>query len=416
MIDALYIAQVDNTPEVVIEHKTTAETHSFNGMFDYTEAFGLIRTAYIHTAQKVDTEPKTTKSSTAVGGAFGLDTGSLYDFKFHIAAYLSKIVPALSPSTADTHEDFVDFNGDSFIYLAEASIDYNSEDFQVKVGRIRIDTPYADSDDIRLAPNTFEGASANINYSSKLTTQILYLNKWAGYDSQDGDANLSQNKFKNLISDAKFGMVSASLSYEYAQDSQMSYWCNYIDGMALINYVEIAGTYYINSDDIHLDYGFQVSNINEIDNSNVDGNVLGTMLIANYKGLLFGGAYNIAYSPKDNSITDGFGGGPYYTSLDEATLGAMSENGLGSDTATNDVEAFRIGAGYEFENLGINGLVLELIYGKFYNSKRTIQEKNILLTYEMSDRWYAEATYAHYDSSSDKTTFDRALFRIDYNF
>ncbi len=73
----------------------------------------------------------------------------------------------------------------SFAYVAEASIDYRSDLLQAKIGRIKVETPYADSDDIRMAANTFEGVWTNVNYTSSLTTQVMLLNKWAGYDSQD---------------------------------------------------------------------------------------------------------------------------------------------------------------------------------------------------------------------------------------
>lgn len=442
MIDALYIAQVDTMneiPKVVVENRTTAleqsglihskivgrfevvkelpkEADSFDGMFDYADAFGTFRTAYIDSAHKISNLPKTSKRATAFGGEFGFDTAAYYDFKFHVAAYLSQSMNALNPSKPNRNEDFFDVNGNSFIYLAEASIDYNSDIFQARIGRVKVETPYANSDDIRMAANTFEGAWANINYTSELNTQVIYFNRWAGYDSQDEDTLLSQSEFKNLVDDDNFGMLGVSLTYEYTRDSEASFWYNYIDGMAAIAYAEATGIYYIDGDKVHLDYGFQISSISELNNSNIDGEVLGAMLIMNYKGIFAGFAYNIAYSGKDKYITDGFGGGPYYTSLDEATLAAMSESAVGTGNSSNNVEAMRVGAGYEFENIGVDGLVLEFVFGKLYNSKRTIKEKDIIMTYEISDRWYAEAIYTNYDSSMDNNTFDRTLLRIDYNF
>ena len=440
MIDTLYIAsvdQIDNNQKAVVEKRTTAleqsgmihskvagrfevvkelpkEANSFNGMFDYADAFGRVRLAYIDSAHQISNQPKEVKSATAFGGEFGFNTASFYDFSFHVAAYVSQSIPALNPSSDNINEDFFDVNGNSFVYIGEASIDYNNEYFQTRVGRVRVETPYANSDDIRMAPNTFEGAWANIDYTSSLKTQLIYFNRWAGYDSQNEDALESQNSFKNLVDDDSFGMLGASITYAYAKDSEASFWYNYIDGMAAISYAEVVGIYFIDGENIHLDYGLQLSNIAELENSNVDGNVLGIMSIMHYNGAFLGGAYNASFSNKGKYVTSGFGGGPYYTSLDEATISAISEAGAtsGHPATDNDTEAFRNGAGYEFEN----GLTIETVYGELSNEHGSINETDAIVTYEIDDRWYLEAIYTNYTSSSDKNTFDRTLVRLDYSF
>ena len=242
MIDMILIAAADNTTPAVIEKQETTlqqsgmihskvagrfevvkelpkDSDDFDGMFDYADTFGKLRLAYIDSAHKISNTPKETKNATAFGSEFGFNTASFHDFSFHLAAYVSQGINSLNPSADKRNEDFFDVYGKSFIYIAEASLDYNSDIFQTRLGRVRVDTPYANSDDIRMAPNTFEGAWANIDYTSTLKTQLLYINKWAGYDSQDEDALISQHEFKNLVDDDSFGMIGASLTYEYAKNS-----------------------------------------------------------------------------------------------------------------------------------------------------------------------------------------------------
>ncbi|MEA3371369.1 MAG: OprD family outer membrane porin [Campylobacterota bacterium] len=441
MIDMILVAQADTTTPVVVEKREAAivqsgmvhskvagrfevvkelpkEADSFDGMFDYADAFGKLRFAYIDSAHKISNTPKEEKDATAFGGEFGFNTASFYNFSAHVSAYVSQSVNSLNPSKDERNEDFFDVNGKSFVYIAEASLDYNSDIAQTRLGRVRVDTPYANSDDIRMAPNTFEGAWANIDYTPTLKTQLLYFNKWAGYDSQDEAALASQHEFKNLVDDDSFGMLGASLTYEYAKNSEVSFWYNHIDSMAAIAYAEVVGIYFIDGDDFHLDYGFQASSIAELDDSNVDGDILGAMAIIHYKGAFLGGAYNISYSDEGKYVTNGFGGGPYYTSLDEATISAISEGAAtsGVPASNNNAEAFRVGTGYEFVNAGLDGLVLELVYGELYNDNGKIREKDAILTYEIGDRWYAEAIYTNYKSSCENNTFDRALLRVDYNF
>jgi len=441
MIDMILIAAVDNTTPSVIEKRETAlqqsgmvhskvagrfeivkelpkEADSFNSMFDYADTFGKLRLAYIDSAHKISNIPKEEKDATAFGGEFGFNTASFYDFSFHVSAYVSQGINSLNPSRNKRNEDFFDVNGESFVYVAEASLDYNSELFQTRLGRVRVDTPYANSDDIRMAPNTFEGAWVNIDYTPTLKTQLMYFTKWAGYDSQNEEADEAQDEFKNLVDNDSFGMLGASLTYEYAKNSEASFWYNYIDSMAAITYAEIVGIYFIDGEHFHIDYGVQASNIQELDDSNVDGNVLGAMAIMHYSGAFLGAAYNISYSDEQKYITDGFGGGPYYTSLDEATISAISEGAAtsGKPATDNDAKAFRIGGGYEFENIGLDGLVLEFVYGELSNDHGKIKEKDVILTYDITERWYAEAVYTDYQSSCDNNTFDRTLIRVDYNF
>ncbi len=440
MIDMIYLAQADEVTPVVVEQRTTAtqtsglihskmagrfevvkklpeKADSFDTMFDYADAFGKVRLAYINSASRINPlSNKVEKSATSIGGEFGINSAEYYGFGMHIVTYVSQGISFLNSSKNSLNEDFFTQDLDSFAYVAEASIDYNSDIFQTKIGRVRVETPYANSDDIRMAPNSFEGVWANIDYMQNLNTQLIYFNRWAGYDSQDGD--LYQDEFKDLVNDESFGMVGASIVYEYAPDSEISFWYNYIDKMSAIAYAEIVGVFSIDKTDIYFDYGLQASNIRELEDSNVAGNVFGAMGIAHYGGLFVGSAYNISLSDEGEYVTNGFGGGPYYTSLDEATISAISEGAatVGKPNSNNDAKAYRVGAGYEIEKSLLDGLVLELVYGKLYNDNGSIIEKDAVLTYDITDRLYFEAIYTNYKSSCNNNTFDRALVRVDYSF
>ena len=179
--------------------------------------------------------------------------------------------------------------------------------------------------------------------------------------------------------------------------------------MSSIVYAEYAGHYNF-SDDFHMEYGVQGSSMSELDNSKVSGTVLGAMAILDY-GSFFGGfAYNHGFVDTNEVITDGFGGGPYYTSLDEATIGGTSESAVGED-----VEAYRIGLGYEFEDQGI---VLEAVYGNLSSDDDSIDidELDFVVTYNIDDRWSVEGTMMKYESKNHDEDFDRGFLRVDYSF
>ncbi|MBA3026934.1 MAG: outer membrane porin, OprD family [Sulfurimonas sp.] len=421
MLDGLYLAQEEIKQQGLIHTKVSGryeivqelpkDANTFDEIFNYADAYGNIRFAYIDDVHKASASAtKEQKSASAIGGEIGIKTAEYNGFSFNISAYVSQSIGFLSPQKEDLNPDFVNLNQDSFAYIAQASLNYEHELFQAKLGRIQVETPYANSDDIRMAANTFEGAFAKIDYSANLSSQIMFLNRWAGYDSQD---TLSQDVFKELYEDSK-GVGIASLTYEYARNSELSFWVNHIDNMSQIAYAEMVGIFFIDGDAFHLDYGVQGSSIRELGDSGIEGNVYGLMSIIHYNGAFLGISYNKAFVDTDKKITDGFGGGPYYTSLDEATIAAMSEAVLGED-----VEAFRIGGGYDLKQIGsgaLNGFMLELVYGKLQSKDKSVNEKDIILSYEIADKWYVEGIYTKFDAPYEGKTFDRTLVRANYSF
>jgi len=417
MIEQLYIASLQEPSQKVIErreiqdnekgllHSKQAfryevvkslpkEAESFNKAFDYAKPFGNLRVAWIDT-DIVDGAKATT--ATALGGVFGLDTASLYGFKLHVGAYTSQKIPFLNPSTSDLNGDYFDVKGDSFTYLAEASIDYENEEIFARIGRIRIDTPYADSDDIRMAANTFEGAWSQYKLTEEISFQAYYLSRWAGYDSG--------------------GSIGASASYSFNSDDEVSLWYYHVDKMSDILYSEIAGHIPVN-DNLHIEYGFQVSHIQEIDDSNIAGDILGAMVIMDYGSVFFGLAGNYAFVNDDNSITNGFGGGPYYTSLDESTIGFISESSPGVD-----VFSTRVGVGADLEFIDFKEMTIELVHGQLQAKDKSefIIENDIALTYESSHNIALSAIFANFDvieteHKIDNNDFNRFIIQADYSF
>jgi hypothetical protein len=84
-----------------------------------------------------------------------------------------------------------------------------------------------------------------------------------------------------------------------------------------------------------------------------------------------------------------------------------------------DLEAYRIGFGYNLKKTGIenlNGYLVELVSGSLSNQTGSIDEQNIILTYKRSTKWYVEGIYTHFDSSYNDNTFERTIFRAHYSF
>lgn len=141
-----------------ITKKLPEKAETIDEMFNYADAYGNIRLAYIDSAHKISTSPKVKKKAGAIGGEIGINTATYNGIGFRITSYISQNLEFANPNKNDINEDFFNTDRDSFTYISEASINYSNDFVYSKLGRIKVETPYANSDDIRMAANTFEDA------------------------------------------------------------------------------------------------------------------------------------------------------------------------------------------------------------------------------------------------------------------
>ena len=377
------------------------EADNFDNVFNYADAYGKIRFGYF--SSKLKTNSSKNSFASAIGGILGIKTAKYYGFSLNAAAYISQNLPFLYNEDKQSM-DFYTTDGKSYTYLAEASVNYINDFLEAKIGRFAIDMPYANTDDIRMSQNTFEGAWANVKLPANFSSSVFYLQRWAGFDSQDEEAKLNQNEFKDLVENSR-GMIGFNLAYRYNEESELSFWYQNIEYLADIYYGELNGVYDFN-DDYHLDYGLQYSHMIEDKNSNVEGDVIGAMLIGHYKDFFMSGAYNKALVDKDKTITNGFGGGPYFTSLDEWTIAAASEYLPGED-----VDFYRGGLGYDVTAIYSS---FEYAYGYLDIASKTVKEHDLVYTFNKDDKIQAQIVLMHYKLDNEK--LNRAIVRIEYNF
>ncbi len=385
--------------------KLPEKTDSLDNMFRYADAYGKIRLGYYGAHFKEQTTRYQNSFGTAVGGILGIKTASFHGLNLNAATYVSQDLPFLYDTDKRSY-DFLTTGGESYAYLAEASINYTSKFFEVKIGRFAVDMPYANTDDLRMSQNSFEGVWGNVHYSDTLSSQVFFIQRWAGFDSQDEDAGLNQNEFKKLVAGGR-GMLGASIVYRYNDESEASVWYHDIDKMASILYTEINGVTHF-SKSIHLDYGAQYAHIMEQEDSNVDGDVSGAMVIVHYDAFFAGIAANFAQVEANNYVTDGFGGGPYFTSLDEATIAFASETSPGKD-----VDMYRYSLGVDLERYDSS---LEYAYGIMRTSDNKLEEHDLIYTLDIEGRWYSQIILADFKMDSANNRLSRIVARIDYNF
>ena len=147
--------------------------NTLDDMFNNGKFNGQIRTGYIYDDMKNENSP--INYATALGGQLKYETASLYGVSLGAAFYTSHRITFLS---GDDEKYNNELSGDThYDLLAEAYMNYQYDSFNLRVGRQLIDTPYADSDDIRMTPNTFEGIVASYGMGD-FTVIGAYFTMW----------------------------------------------------------------------------------------------------------------------------------------------------------------------------------------------------------------------------------------------
>ncbi len=321
-------------------------------IFEEVKTSGYLRTAYeIHAIK----ESNTFKDG-AIGGKLHIETGTYEGISLGTSFYTSNTLGS------DDNQGLVPFRGEvdnSYTILGEAYIQGVWGNTRVKIGRQEIDTPFADTDDIGMVPNTFE---AYVLQNRDLTDTTLFLaqiQKMAGVDAEIVDA------FTPLNGDNNMQVVGAT--YEGVENLTISAWYYHIKDAKIdsIAYIEI--DYEAEYCSIGLQVAKQGYSIGK------DATVFGITAGTRYAplGLNFSASYNKAW---DNAAFSGFGGGPFF---------ANSEY-LISDNAGVYGEQSNIGIAWDATSIGIENLNISFNHALLKNqAKQKATETDIILGYTL---------------------------------
>ncbi|ADR33217.1 outer membrane porin [Sulfuricurvum kujiense DSM 16994] len=370
------------------------------------KASGQIRAAYVNQDNALGADTY----ATALGGVLKYETGVWNDLKFGVAAYISQKLPFATGDNEKANNDLFADNADSYVYLGEAYIDYTRNDFALRIGRQQIDTPLADTDDIRMHPNTFEAAIATYKGFEGSTLVGGVVKRFAGYDSGN-----DISKFKKLDGADSHGAAIAGITNESVENLALQGWYYGIDNIANVLYAD--ATYAMELYETSgIEVAAQFGQFNESLNSTIDGTVYGVGASFNIDMLTVGAAYNEVNSDTGKAIVNGFGGGPYFTSMEEMTIDGLE-----------DAKAYQFNAELDMSDAGIDGLTLAALYGKFKGKTggldAKVSEFDIVLAYDINENVCADMSYATIDDKNKNTGdsgtdggYDRFLLRLSYSF
>ncbi|MGE4471780.1 MAG: OprD family outer membrane porin [Sulfuricurvum sp.] len=369
---------------------------------------GEIRSAYI--SNSYDAGENT--YGTAIGGILKYETASWNNLSFGVAAYISQRIGFISGNDVHTTTEIFDEEGKSYAYVGEAYIDYTTDNFTFRIGRQQLDTPFADTDDIRMNPNTFEAAV--VTYSGIDATTLIggYATRWSGYDSGD-----DKSTFKRLGGEGSDGTIILGIQNESIENLAVQGWYYGVDKLADLYYTDAAYTIAF-SEDIGLELAAQYARFSEDNDATgtptgIDGSVYGLGASLNVGALTLGAAYNRGSNDDGKAPPIGFGGGPYLTSMEEWTIEGME-----------DVKAYQLSAELDLSDTGIEGLSLCALYGSFKSNPADakVDEFDLIATYEINEAISADISYADIDDRNGNADggndagYSRFLARINYTF
>ncbi|MBS4067868.1 MAG: hypothetical protein WC279_02515 [Sulfurimonas sp.] len=374
---------------------------TFAQMFEKSAVSGNLRSMYAGYDQKQAGENNI--YATAIGGYLKYELSELNGFSAAAAFATSHDIGFATGDKESKHNDELSSSEGKYSMLSEVYLNYKYDSFNFRAGRQLIDTPLADSDDIRMIFNTFEAYIATYE-ASGFSVMAGKLEKWQGYD-----AGLDERWIKTGEDGTLFSGIA------YSNDIlEANAWYYNISKLTNATYLDAKFTHGI-TDDFSVSGAAQYLRENEIGNSSTEASIYGLLAEASAYGFTLSAAYNKSEKESGKASFSGFGGGTLFTSMDTMIL----------DEITNDRDARAIVGGirYEIDNV----TTLSYAYGDFdgkadsIGDKAHIVEQNIGLEYNvLKDKFTLSAIYAiekdKESSAKTENDWNRLQIMASYSF
>jgi len=296
----------------------------------------------------------------AIGGKFGYLSPNWNGLSAGATVY------ATQELFDDEEGSFFDSERGNYAILGEAFVQAMLGNSTIKAGRFELDSPHADTDDIRMIPNTFQGGYVANNDLANTTLMAGYLSKWAGVDTPQPE------DFTNINGDEGVKFVGAI--YEGIENTTLQGW--YYQAKDMVNLTYLDAVYGNDSFEVGMQYGSQKN-----DTPGATSDAFGLMGSVNISDFTLSAAYNDV----DGTITNGFGGGPFFTSADDHTI-----------DGTPDESAVAIGVEYAgIQNLTLGVLNVDFAIGE--------DETDYYAAYEINESLSVELIHADMNKDGNNT-------------
>ncbi len=419
---------------------TVNAAEDLSSMFTEGKVSGQIRSFYIDRDYMGAVE--THRSATAIGGHLKFETADFHGLSVGAAFYTTnKVLDGLELDTFDP--TLFGTGGDSYAMLGELYLQYTFGNTILKVGRQKLDTPMAGSDDARMLPNLFEAYVA-INKDIPDTTLIAahvtkfapgtfanaynggVLGATAGYTAIPGNTAIHQGEFTDMgqwaVGQNTEGVSVLSATYTGVENLKLQLWDYY--AWDILNAVYGQADFSWNcllTDKVKPYAALQFIKEDDVGDSLTVGNVDAFYWGAKV-GAKFGGAnVYVAYSENDSdssSFANGalispWGGMPAFTQ------GMVTRHQFLAGT-----DAWKVAGSYNWKDLGVN-LSTTLYYAEFdvpndtgYGTSRTAKEPGFDVIYypEFVKNLQLRFRGNFPNEFSNNLDWDEYRFIVNYNF
>jgi hypothetical protein len=398
-----------NTLFGAVVAKNTGEANSFRHMLKDGKVTGEIRSMYIG----YDEKNSNNQDATAIGGMLKYELANFNGFGGGVVFRTSNDITVLS-GEGEKHNSELSGDRGSYNQLSQAYISYKNDKFTFKGGRQGLDTPLADSDDIRMIPNSFN-AYVLAYKADSYELSGGYFDRWQGVDAGlDNEWVKTGKNGTAFVGIGYDGKIYEANGWVYAfSNASESAIANGADANGNDSYYVDFGAHYHINKDIKIHGVAQYLKQNERDKSGISSEIYGVSAEVVVKDLTFNVAYNDAKRQAAKHSFSGYGGGSLFTSLDAMIV----------DEITEDRRAYAWVGSCSY---AMGEMSFLYAYGEFKGDadsagqKADIVEQNIAFEYTHAKEWTLSAIYVidrnKEDSSSEDFNNDNFRVLIAYNF
>ncbi len=193
-------------------------------------------------------------------------------------------------------------NGKGYAVFGQLWVEGHLGETRLRIGRQEIDTPFADTDDIGMIPNTFEGVVLSNNTFEDWEFTLAHLRRWAGVDAR-------QEKFTRI--NGKRGLTLLGVNRSATHWDAQAWYYRQPDGTDIF-YLEAGGD---PIDNLHLRWQWTRQQDKA---ANQSAHAWGLSVAYTLDDFTLSGNYNRVSG--SGSVSNGYGGGPFFTSCDQNTI------------------------------------------------------------------------------------------------
>ncbi|KIM12860.1 MAG: hypothetical protein KU38_03790 [Sulfurovum sp. FS08-3] len=288
---------------------------------------------------------------------------------------------------------FYSSQNNSYTLLGEAYLRLKLGQTKAVIGRQLFDSPFANSDDVGMTPNTFEGIVVTSKEIPNAKIVGAYLAKWSGVDSD------TPQEFTRLNGDR--GLYILGGVYGGVENLKLKAWFYNLQDNAMLSYFEANYDFKVDEVQVALATQYSVQDYENGDHSTIYGAFIEAS--TNHMRAV------LAYNEVDGGAADNFfGGGPFFTSAQHITVTD------GGDNAT----ALLLGASLDLGVVGIENLVLGVSYLDVERQRlQAINEFDVTLEYSYAKNLNLQLIYSDIeDKSFNDESFKNVRVFVNYSF